>query len=260
MFWGFVLRLVVGALVAPIVFSFMLMPLFGLLALTVRRDNSKPTPLGYPVLALLLAFQLYFWGMWASYCAGLAVFRSSHPDVTHAWVYYLVAFLFVTAPLGYLASKEQASAGSLREVRSIRGGSILYKGVAIAAFVVFAAWPGLMTVPYGWFLGLIVPMEGRAVQAVEEKYFGTLDTWVARGGRVEDVQSTVVETCGKLVMLNATSGERVRLHFRVDVCTKLTVNRVHPQPEFQKREIVSMVCDPGKLELFVKLCARNGLR
>lgn len=268
MFWSFVLRLTVGSCIALIVFGFMLMPLLGLAALTMRRGDSKLSPLGYPVLALSVASQFYFWGMWAAYCASLAVFRASHPDVTHAWLYYVVAFLFGQTPLSYLASKELVSAGSRREVERIKNGLVLYSSFAIAAFLVFSLRPGLMAVPYGWFVGFAVPMEGRAARALEEKYLATLDTWVTRGGRVEDVQGTVVKACGKLVMLNATPGERVRLatidredlRFRVAVCTKMTVNRVHPQPEFQKREMVSMVCDPGGLALFLKLCARSGLR
>ena len=164
-FWGFVFRLAVGSVAAPIVFSFMVVPLFGLLALTVRRSDSKLTPLAYPVLALLFISQLYLWGMWASYCAGLAVVRASDPEVTHTWLYYLVAFMFVTAPLAYLASKEQAAATSVGEVQKIQRGSILYKGAAIAAFVMFSLWPALMTVPYGWFLEMTVPMQSRGVGA-----------------------------------------------------------------------------------------------
>ncbi len=266
MFWGFVLRLLVGAFLAPIVFSFMVVPLLGLLSLTVRKDASKLSPIGYPIFALLFLAQFYFWGMWAAYCAALAVFRA--PDVTHAWLYYIVAFLFVTAPVGYLTSKELASAGSVREVRGIQGGATLYSGFAIVAFVAFSVWPGLMVFPYGWFIGLTVPTEGRAARALEEQYFRTLDGWVTRGGPIEEVQGTVVWTCGKLVMLDATPSEKVRLstsereefHFRVDVCMQMTVNRVHPQPVLQKKEMVTMICDTSGRPLFTRLCKQSGLR
>ena len=80
---------------------------------------------------------------------------------------------------------------------------------------------------------------------LEEGYFATLDKWVERGGPIVEVQGTVIETCGKLVMATASASERLSLtttrredfHFRVDVCAKITVNRVHPQPEFEKKRL-----------------------
>jgi hypothetical protein len=267
MFWGFVFRLLVGAVLAPIAFAFMLMPFIGLMALTARGGRSKLSPVAYPVLALALLAQLYFWGMWAAYCAALALVRASHEVVTHTWLYYIVGFLFVTAPIGYLASKEQASAASAAEGGGIQRGSTLYSAFAILAFLAFVVWPPLMTTPYGWFVGLTVPIEGRAARGVEDEYFRTLNSWADRGGPIDEVQETVVATCGKLVMLNATPADRVRLsttdrdefHFRVDVCTKITVNRVHAQPELQKKELVSAICDQRNVEIFTKLCARSGL-
>lgn len=110
--------------------------------------------------------------------------------------------------------------------------------------------------------------EPSAAEKLEENYFSTLDGWVKRGGQVSEVQNTVVETCGKLVMLTVSASEKVALattqreefHFRVDACTKMTVNRVHPQPEFEKKEIVKMICDESKVTVFRKLCSRSGLR
>lgn len=158
MFWGFFFRLLVGSVLAPFAFAFMLMPFIGIMALTVRRGTSKLSPLAYPAFTVALLAQLYFWGMWAAYCAALAVVRASHPDVTHTWLYYVVAFLFVTAPIGYLASKEQSSVASAQEGRGIQRGSTLYSAFAILAFLAFSFWPALMTTPYGWFIRLTVPI------------------------------------------------------------------------------------------------------
>lgn len=110
--------------------------------------------------------------------------------------------------------------------------------------------------------------EDNASQKLETKYFATLDSWVNQGGPVNEIQEQVVQTCGKLVMLTADPSEKLALsttqreefHFRVDVCTKMTVNRVYPQPEFEKKEIVSMICDEREVTLFRKLCKRYGLR
>lgn len=110
--------------------------------------------------------------------------------------------------------------------------------------------------------------EPTMTETLEEKYYSTLDGWVKGGGQFSEVQNTVVETCGKLVMLTVSASDKVAIsttqreefHFRVDACTKMTVNRVHPQPEFENKEIVRMICDESKVVLFEKLCSRSGLR
>ncbi len=110
--------------------------------------------------------------------------------------------------------------------------------------------------------------EESATQKVEATYFSTLDGWVKRGGPVNELQDTVVQTCGKLVLLTVNASEKLALvttqreefHIRVDVCTKMTVNRVYPQPEFEKKDIVSTICDDSKASLYRKLCKRSGLR
>ena len=117
-------------------------------------------------------------------------------------------------------------------------------------------------------LSTVTHAEKSATEKLEEKYFQTLDGWVKRGGPVIEIQDTVVKTCGKLVMLIASHSEKASLstvnrnefHHRVDVCTKMTVNRVHPQPEFEKKEIIRMICDESKENLFEKLCKRYGFR
>lgn len=103
---------------------------------------------------------------------------------------------------------------------------------------------------------------------LEEKYFATLDDWVRRKGPVNEIDNTVGKTCAKLVMLSASAVEKAafittrrdEFDFRVDICAKMTVNRVHPQPEFEKKRIVSGICDENPSPLFIKLCKRSGLR
>jgi hypothetical protein len=153
------------------------------------------------------------------------------------------------------------------------------KSSAIVAFLVFAFAPSFMLRPYGWALtsvGLaqdgsmnsVAQGEESATQKQEAMYFTTLDGWVNRGGPVSEIEDTVVQTCGKLVMLTVNASEKLALttiqreefHFRVDVCSKMTGNRMYAQPEFEKKEIVSMICDESKVSLFRKLCKRSGLR
>ncbi len=118
---------------------------------------------------------------------------------------------------------------------------------------------------------LLAPMaygEENLAKQLETKYFTILDDWVSRGGPTNEIQSTVVQTCGKLVMLSANTSEktafmtteREEFDFRVDVCTKMTVHQIYAQPEFEKKEIVSMICKESKVTLFHKLCEHFGVR
>jgi hypothetical protein len=101
-------------------------------------------------------------------------------------------------------------------------------------------------------------------------YTKRLDAWVSTGGDIKTVQSEVLETCGKLVLTQAGAFERIQLltfyrdefDFRVDVCLKMTANRLYKQPEFEKPEMVTMICDDPRPyhELFNRLCRRSGLR
>jgi hypothetical protein len=101
---------------------------------------------------------------------------------------------------------------------------------------------------------------------MQESYLAALDHWVAKGGNVNAFQSEVVQNCGKLIMLTATREEvaqflatdQEEFHFRVDVCAKMTANRVHEQPEFKKANLVHQICNQG-LPQFKLLCERSGL-
>ena len=101
-----------------------------------------------------------------------------------------------------------------------------------------------------------------------DKYFSVLDGWVERGGKANEYQSVVLETCGKLVMVTANTSEAVaftttqreEFDFRVDVCAKTTVHRTHHQSEFADPKITQAICGDSKVPLFRKLCTRSGLR
>jgi hypothetical protein len=267
MFWGFVLRLFIGDLVAVFAFSLMVVVLLRLLQPTATKGEWKVPPADYLRLGLLMLAQLYFWGMWAAYCAGLAWVRSFQQGIATTLLYYAIAFLFLSGPIGYLASEEQKVADSSHEAHGIRRGAVLYGAFTTVAFIIFALWPPVMVVPYGWFVSLTVPTEGRVADALNEGYFRVLDGWVARGGPENEIQDTVLRTCGKLVMASASTGERIALsttrredfHFMAGVCAKMTVNRVYPQPDLTTKNVAA-VCDHSGVPLFAALCKRSGLR
>lgn len=130
---------------------------------------------------------------------------------------------------------------------------------SITEVIAFLLVVGLATTSYA---------ESSVIEKLEEKYFSTLDGWVKGGGQIHEVQNTVVQTCGKLVMLTVSDSEKLALSterredfdFRVDVCVQMTVNRIHPQPQFKKTEMVQMICDDNTVLVFKKLCRRSGLR
>ena len=103
---------------------------------------------------------------------------------------------------------------------------------------------------------------------LEDKYFYVLDGWVERGGKIDEYQSVVLETCGKLVMATANASEVVafattqieEFDFRVNVCAKTTVHRSHHQSEFDDPKLIRAICDDSKVQLSGKLCKRSGLR
>jgi hypothetical protein len=98
-------------------------------------------------------------------------------------------------------------------------------------------------------------------------YVSKLDLWVRSGGSIATLQSNVVETCGKLIITQAGVLQNLKFwtyarsdfDFDVDVCVKMTVNRVHPQPEFEKPEIVRAICGPSSEAFFQKLCEHAGI-
>ncbi len=111
----------------------------------------------------------------------------------------------------------------------------------------------------------VLNLNASTIEEVEKSYFKNLDSWVANGGNKNEIQDIVITNCGKLVMITANSVEKLKLSttqrsefdYRLDVCAKMTVNRVYPQPEFKNQKIVQSICEDNVL-LFKKLCKKNG--
>lgn len=236
------------------------------------RSGHPPKIIMFPLLAVAGIYQIYFWGLWSAFCVAVTIQFTQKPEVSWDWLYWVFGFMESTSLIAWLSHKERQTSRSVQEVRGIEKGTILYSLVAIIAFFIFALSPSLMIPPFGWALKLVGYSPPRAADIVsskvEEKYFQTFDDWVRRGGPFDEVQNTVVWTCGKLVTLKATPEERegflktqrAEFDFRVDVCVKMIANRVYPQPEFQKKEFVISICDKSRIEPFTTLCKRSGLR
>jgi hypothetical protein len=129
---------------------------------------------------------------------------------------------------------------------------------------------------------------------LEAFYLKTLDDWVERwvvlmergdhmddvnkailGGQFEDdVNNVLVPTCGELVIATALVQDYIGFlrdsprsywrpggsyPFRVDICAKVTANRVGKQPDINPAT-VHLICDESRIALFATLCKRGGLR
>ncbi len=102
---------------------------------------------------------------------------------------------------------------------------------------------------------------------MENFLFGRLDQWVAGGGDLATIREEVVASCAQLAVLIATPEERAlfadldreEYDLRVDVCTKMTMHRVSPQPEFARQDVLPLICDRGQ-PMLTRVCQRSGFR
>lgn len=110
------------------------------------------------------------------------------------------------------------------------------------------------------------PSAEKGIEILQKHYFDTLDKWV-RNPEIETIKSQVQATCAKLIFISATPEEAKvfsqdkdpdEWDFRVDFCTKATVNRVHPQPAFENKPLVAKICTAG-VPILREVCRRSNL-
>jgi len=154
MFWRFFIGLLIVSIFFPFVYSWLSIPLLGLMALLVgvreKREGGKRGGLlsfiSYPLMGVIFLANLYILLGWVAYVASRALVYSSAPEVSHKWIYYVVGFFLCHGPLGFMASKEGPEASSQ---------SCLFIMIAMIMYILFSIWPTLMFWLYGWFLGWI---------------------------------------------------------------------------------------------------------
>ncbi len=162
----------------------------------------------------------------------------------HGAIPWFTIFLGMT---GWLWNETEGGNKYVRNVKWIIGGIVLVG-------VIF----GLLTLT----LFHTEPFASTA----EEMYFQTLDEWVRRKGAIEEVNTVIAPTCGRLVSLLSTMTENVGFlsirrddwDFRLDVCVQMTVNRVYPQPFLQKPEVIEVTCHKNNGRFFTTMCRRSG--
>lgn len=151
-------------------------------------------------------------------------------------------------------------------------------GAAIFWLVNFSSWAreqstaetactSLLRSPLCYFLGGTAEYKLSEMQEkLRDLYLSRLDQWVSSNAKPETIQTQVVENCGKLMMVLVSAEQqkafmgpaRDELDTRVDICTKITVHRVSPQPEFSNPKILKLVCHDMK-SVFHNLCERANL-
>lgn len=105
------------------------------------------------------------------------------------------------------------------------------------------------------------------IAELEESYFKKFDAWVAAGGKVETIEAEVGQTCGKLIFMNSspteyaryTADKREDFDMYMDMCIKITVNRVHKQDFSANQKMVDAACKYS-LPIIAKVCDRAGLK
>jgi hypothetical protein len=110
-------------------------------------------------------------------------------------------------------------------------------------------------------------LQAADIEKLQNLYLSRLDTWVASRD-LKTLQAQVVENCGKMMYLkDATLGQatpnalKETLDTRIDVCTKITVHRVEPQPEFSNPAVIKIVCGdmPKSEPVIARLCVKAGV-
>ncbi|HET7115042.1 MAG TPA: hypothetical protein VFI29_01040 [Hanamia sp.] len=149
-YWKIILYLGIGDFVVTIIYS-LLVVLTMFLSMVIIKGTGK-LGLGsagtfiimIPKILISISLQVYFWVLWASFCAFTVFYFIDAPQVTHNWIYYATGFIAVSAPMSYLSSKEQEIENSQNKRIRIRKYAGAYILISIAAYLVFCFYPKLM--------------------------------------------------------------------------------------------------------------------
>lgn len=157
-YWRMFFRLQIAAFVSIFMFSFfliiLLLPLAPIAMLEERLNKGFLTVISIPFMIVAGFGQVYFWIMWAAYCAFTVRFYVDSPTVTHSWIYYMTGLFTASGPIGWLAHKENQLANSYEERKKIQAGTTYYSYIAIIAFIVFCIWTNLLDYKYFSWLNI----------------------------------------------------------------------------------------------------------
>lgn len=198
--------------------------------------GDKIQKIGGPIVAFLLVLV----AQWLARGFSAHVFGNLVSGGLWGWVGFAICFAFTGRKLAGVTDVDRNanSAGQARE-KNVRLRWIIRIAAGLVALVIMIFY-------------VLSP-------AYEKLYLARLDDWAKRGAPVAEVNTTVVPSCGKLVLATAGFGEtpglllwnRAEFAFRVDVCVKAAVNKTYPQPEFKNKKIIQTLCSSDNRTLNV---------
>ncbi len=149
-YWKMILYLGVGDFIATLLYS-LLVVLTMLLTIGIVKGAGKlnlgnigTLIIAIPKIIVSIFLQVYFWILWASFCAFTVLYFIDSPKVVHNWLYYLTGFIAVAGPMSYLSYKEQETETSGKEKRRISRYAGFYIFISVAAYVLFCFLPKLL--------------------------------------------------------------------------------------------------------------------
>jgi hypothetical protein len=147
MFWAFFFTLIVGDIVAIILFPLIIAVLTFPLHLFANRENEK----SFFALGLVFYIKICLWyllvGLWTAFCALLTHNFTSDQNVTHDWIYWLFAIFAAGAPLGFFLSSIQ---------KNLSGNPLRIEYFTMISFGIFSVWPELAKKVFGWILWPVI--------------------------------------------------------------------------------------------------------
>ena len=97
--------------------------------------------LSYPFLIVFVVVQYGFWIAWSAYCVIRTVEKVQMPEVTHCWIYWLVAWYWSTKINKWFVRKELANEDTRFEDRDkIINGALINLVIGVVTFVSFSAY------------------------------------------------------------------------------------------------------------------------
>ncbi len=150
----FNLLLMIAAFVATFAFS---AGIYVLMHISNSVDkNKKPSKIIlYPLTALSVGYQVYFWGMWSAFSVAITLKYIQKPEVSWSWLYWVIGLMWSQSLISWFSQKEQQSIKTAEELTWFRRGVIFYSIIAISSYIIFALRPGYASFVYGWVLDIL---------------------------------------------------------------------------------------------------------
>ena len=157
-YWKMLFFSIIGDIVVTILYSLLVYIILGLtvgiakISELSKSENTGLLLLLIPQFIFSTFVQVYFWILWAAFCAFNVIYFLDSPNVTHNWLYYLTGFLAAGTPMAYLSNKEQEYESSSKAKKKISNYSLVHILISTVGYVVLCISPKLMNIKYISFI------------------------------------------------------------------------------------------------------------